>query len=269
MDLTCMQRMRNIARGLLGRQGFPASLGNATPETHRSVEDERRRHIWENVQSYTMVPQPAIDFLVDQVITLIASRVAGVFVECGVWRGGSSMAMLLAQQAAFGRVERPVYMLDSFQGLPPVTAKDGPLASQWQQGADPKNFLDNCRAAREELDRALGRMDFVPSDYKIVEGWFDKTVPRVAEDISPNSIALLRLDGDWYDSTRCCLDALMPLVSEGGVVIIDDYYAWDGCARAVHDYLSSCDVAYRIRSIPQWYGAYFIKKAARDRFDVL
>ncbi|MFO0700112.1 MAG: TylF/MycF/NovP-related O-methyltransferase [Nitrospira sp.] len=261
--------MRNIARGLLGRQGFPISPANAPPEPHRSAENEQRQQIWEKVQSYTMVPEPAMAFLIDQVITLIAGRVSGVLVECGVWRGGSSMAMLLAQQAAFGRVERPVYMLDSFQGLPPVTAKDGPLASQWQQGGDPQNFLNNCRAAREELDHALARMDFVPGEYKIVEGWFEQTVPRVAEEISPNSIALLRLDGDWYDSTRCCLDALMPMVSEGGVVIIDDYYAWDGCARAVHDYLSSCDVAYRIRSIPQWYGAYFIKKAARERFDVL
>ncbi|HMS83097.1 MAG TPA: TylF/MycF/NovP-related O-methyltransferase [Nitrospira sp.] len=261
--------MRNIARSLLGRQGFPTPLGNVTPEPHRSAENEERRKIWETVQPYTMVPEPAIDFLIDQVITLLTSRVSGVLVECGVWRGGSSMAMLLAQQAAFGRVERPVYMLDSFQGLPPVTAKDGPLASKWQQGADPENFLDNCRAVREEVDHALARMGFVPGDYTIVEGWFDQTVPRLAEDISPNSIALLRLDGDWYDSTRCCLDTLMPLVSEGGVVIIDDYYAWDGCARAVHDYLSSHDVAYRIRSLPQWYGAYFIKKAARDRFDVL
>lgn len=109
----------------------------------------------------------------------------------------------------------------------------------------------------------------VDGDYKIVEGWFDQTVSHVARETEPRSIALLRLDGDWYDSTRCCLDSLMPLVSEGGVVVIDDYYAWDGCARAVHDYLSSTDAAYRIRSLPNWYGAYFLKKEFRDRFDEL
>ncbi|MEQ1844750.1 MAG: TylF/MycF/NovP-related O-methyltransferase, partial [Nitrospira sp.] len=174
-----------------------------------------------------------------------------------------------AQQAALGRVERTVYMLDSFQGLPPVTTRDGPLARKWQDGGDPDNFLDNCRAVRSELERALVDMRFVDGEYKIVEGWFEQTAPQVAAEVAPHSIALLRLDGDWYDSTRCCLDSLMPLVSEGGVVVIDDYYAWDGCARAVHDYLSSADAAYRIRSLPNWYGAYFLKQASRDRFDVL
>lgn len=179
------------------------------------------------------------------------------------------MAMLLAQQAALKRVERAVYMLDSFQGLPPVTARDGPLARRWQDRGDPDNFMDNCKAVRNDVERALADMRFAEGDFKIVEGWFDQTVSQVAREVEPHSIALLRLDGDWYDSTRCCLDALMPLVSEGGVVIIDDYYAWDGCARAVHDYLSGTDAAYRIRSLPNWYGAYFVKKVSRNRFDEL
>lgn len=264
-----MHRMKNIVRRLMGIPHMHEQTVEISAESEASVALEGRKQIWEKVKPFTMVPEPAIEFVVEQVLQLSRNNVPGVLVECGVWRGGCSMAMLLAQQAVLGRVERTVYMLDSFQGLPPVTTRDGPLAHQWQDGGDPKNFLDNCRAVRGELECALAEMRFVDGDYKIVEGWFDQTVSQVAKDIGPRAIALLRLDGDWYDSTRCCLDSLMPLVSEGGTVIIDDYYAWDGCARAVHDYLSSTDSAYRIRSLPNWYGAYFMKKASRDRFDVL
>lgn len=264
-----MDTVRNIMHRLMGRHSLPVPVVGVDREIERCATQEQCRQIWEKVKPFTMVPEPAIGFLIGQVTALIANKVPGLLMECGVWRGGASMAMLLAQQAAFGRVERPVYMLDSFQGLPPVTVRDGPLARKWQDGGDPDNFLDNCRAVRNELERTLGGMQFAEGDYKIVEGWFDQTVPHVADEIKPRSIALLRLDGDWYESTRCCLDSLVPLVSEGGIVIIDDYYAWDGCARAVHDYLSTRDAAYRIRSLPNWYGAYFVKKASRDRFDVL
>jgi O-methyltransferase len=262
-------KVGNILHRLMRTHRTSDSMRGIFPNNERCPALEERKQILDKVKPFTMVPEPAIDFLIEQVLQLIRSNVPGVLLECGVWRGGCSMAMLLAQQSALGRVERTVYMLDSFQGLPPVTSRDGPLAHRWQNGDDPGNFLDNCKAVRSELEGALTEMRFVDGEYKIVEGWFEQTAPQVAGAVAPRSIALLRLDGDWYDSTRCCLDSFMPLVSEGGIVLIDDYYAWDGCARAVHDYLSTTDAAYRIRSLPNWYGAYFVKKASRDRFDVL
>jgi hypothetical protein len=72
--------------------------------------------------------------------------------------------------------------------------------------------------------------------FEIVKGWFDETVPKFAAEQS--TIALLRLDGDWYESTMVCLTHLFPLVPDGGLVIFDDYGYWEGCTRAVHDYLS-------------------------------
>lgn len=264
-----MPRMRNILHRIMGTPRVIDSTVAISHESTQSVVLSAQTEIWKKVKPFTMVPEPAIDFLVEQVLRLIREKVPGVLMECGVWRGGCSMAMLLAQQTVLGRVERTVYMLDSFQGLPPVTARDGPLAREWQDGGDPDNFLDNCKAIRSDVERALAEMRFADGDFKIVEGWFNQTARQVAREVEPHSIALLRLDGDWYDSTRCCLDLLMPLVSEGGVVVIDDYYAWDGCARAVHDYLSGIDAAYRIRSLPNWYGAYFVKKVSRTRFDEL
>jgi hypothetical protein len=233
------------------------------------LEEVRIREILALVKPYSMVSEQAMRFVCEQTVAVVRNGIAGAFVECGVWRGGSSIAMLLAQRAAFGKVEHPVYMLDSFEGLPPVAVRDGPLAARWQQGADPNNYFDNCRAPLGELQRTLDTLRFPPEDYRIVPGWFDQSVPALVPELRSRGIALLRLDGDWYGSTSTCLEHLVPLVTEGGLVIVDDYYAWDGCARAVHDYLSKHDLAYRLRSIPDWQGAYFMKKPHRDRFDVL
>ena len=80
-------------------------------------------------------------------------------------------------------------------------------------------------------------------------GWFEKTLPGVRID---NGIALLRLDADWYESTIACLENLYDQVVPGGIVIVDDYYTWDGCARAVHDFLAHRKVTARVR---QWASA--------------
>jgi len=92
-------------------------------------------------------------------------------------------------------------------------------------------------------------------DYKIIKGWFDQSV---GSNPPGEAIAVLRLDGDWYESTMVCLEKLFPLVKEGGLVIIDDYFAWDGCSRAVHDYLSRIQSTSRIRQSPAGL-AYLVK----------
>jgi hypothetical protein len=247
----------------LGSPGSPAETKSLSAETHTAIVEK----ILETVAPYTMVHETGVRFAADQVVHLIRDDVPGVIVECGVWRGGCAMAMLLAQVHAFGRVVRPVYLLDSFEGLPPVTERDGPLAEAWQAGAQPEKFFDNCAASVEEVRGNLRRLDLAPGDYQIIEGWFSTTLPPLAQALAESRIALLRLDCDWYDSTKVCLDHLEPLVNESGTVIVDDYYAWDGCARAVHDYLSKHDLPYRIKSLDYCFGAYFIKKQARTSFE--
>ena len=78
------------------------------------------------------------------------------------------------------------------------------------------------------------------TSFSLIRGWFSETIPRF---IPPSPIAVLRLDGDWYDSTRVCLENLYPQVAPGGIVIIDDYYNWDGCARAVNEFLADSRLA--------------------------
>ncbi len=199
--------------------------------------------IYDMVQSHTMVCEDGVEFLTEAV----RWAKAGALVECGTWRGGCALAMLLQQQRTGGR-QRPVHLFDSFKGLPPAEPRDGPAALKWQ--AETK---DNCRATREELVHLMTAHGFVEGrDYHVHAGWFSETLHDFRE-----PIALLRLDCDWYASVRQCLELMVPHCVSGATVIIDDYYAWDGCARAVHDYLSSQDVPWRIRTIGDGTGAYF------------
>lgn len=223
--------------------------------------------ILDAVSSYSMVHETGIIFAMAAVVYAIKHTLPGVILECGTWRGGCSVAMLLVQRELFGKVLKPVYMLDSFEGLPRVDRRDGPLAAEWQAGADREKYFDNCKAAQEVLENLLKQHQFLPAEYKLVRGWFESTVPNVASELSGQGIAVLRLDGDWYASTDVSLRHLCPITSERGVVIIDDYYAWDGCARALHDYLSKNDLPYRIKSLPYNFGAYFIKRASRANFN--
>lgn len=154
--------------------------------------------------------------------------VPGPVVECGVWRGGmsASIASLLGGK-------REHYLFDSFEGLPAPTEADGLAAKKWSEDKQSEDYYDNCRAeigAAQEAMRLAG-----VSNARFIQGWFHETLPdfHISE-----PIGILRLDGDWYDSTICCLEHLFPKVRPGGLIIIDDYAIWDGCTRAVHDYLS-------------------------------
>jgi O-methyltransferase len=157
-------------------------------------------------------------------------------VECGVWRGG----MIAGIADIMGR-ERDYFLFDSFKGLPPAKAVDGPAALAWQSDTTSPSFFDNCSAplgaAKSAMEMSSARR------VSFLEGWFDDTVPSFK---SAGGIALLRLDADWYESTMLCLKYLMPQVNEGGLVIVDDYYTWDGCAKAVHDFLGQTASTLRI-----------------------
>lgn len=86
-------------------------------------------------------------------------------------------------------------------------------------------------------------MQFSKSNYQLVKGWFNETLPQT---LPEEPIAILRLDADWYDSTIICLEHLYPKVAKGGLVLIDDYNLWDGCSKAIHDYLCKIGSASRI-----------------------
>lgn len=157
-------------------------------------------------------------------------------VECGVWRGGMSagMAEVLGQS-------RDYFLFDSFEGLPPAGGLEGDAAKRWQADVGNPQYYDNCRTDIHFADRAM-RKRGAPR-YHLVKGWFEETLPAF---VPQAPIAILRVDGDWYESTLTVLESLWKYLAPNGILIGDDYCAWDGCSRAVHDFLSRHQVTARI-----------------------
>jgi O-methyltransferase len=207
---------------------------------------DRYKSLYKKYKEYTMIPEEF--FISNLELCNGFSSAEGDIVECGVWRGG-----MIAAIAELCGKNRTVHLFDSFEGLPPAKEIDGREALRWQADTKSPNYHDNCAADEIFAIAALKKANH--KNYQLHKGWFQKTLPNH----KGNQIAILRLDGDWYDSVKECLVNLFPLVAEGGAVIIDDYYTWDGCARAVHDYLSEIKSPSRVH---QWNNlvAYILKK---------
>jgi O-methyltransferase len=177
-------------------------------------------------RQFTMAPRSY--FMRNMMIVDARRHVKGCVIECGVWRGGMAAGM-----AEVLGPDREYFLFDSFEGLPPATEQDGEVARNWQKDTQGATYYDNCRAPIEFAERAMKLSG--AANYKLVKGWFENTLPHF---VPPSPIAVLRLDGDWYESTMTALESLFKHLASDGIVILDDYYAWDGCSRAVHDFLS-------------------------------
>lgn len=195
----------------------------ATVQRHR--QNRELRLIYDQFAAFTMIPESL--YTENLRLALRVRGVEGCVVECGVWKGGmmAGLARLLGPQRSY-------YLCDSFEGLPEAASIDGAAAKAWQADEQSPNHHDNCRAPEQFAQEAMRRSGS-PS-YHLVRGWFSETLPRL--EIEP--IALLRLDADWYGSTMDCLCQLYDRVVPGGLILIDDYYTWDGCSRALHAFLA-------------------------------
>jgi O-methyltransferase len=190
------------------------------------------------VGPFTMTSPERIVALRDAVRYIEAHAIPGTIVECGVWKGGSMMAVACTLHA-LGR-RRQLRLYDTFEGMPPPSAPDadhlGRTAAELLAGSDRQTSHVWARSPLEEVRRNLNSTGYDPSLVEYVAG-------RVEETISPESaramdIALLRLDTDWYESTRHELLHLLPRLTVGGVLIIDDYGHWQGARRAVDEYFA-------------------------------
>jgi O-methyltransferase len=203
--------------------------------------------IYRRYRTFSMLPWHV--FASNIVLCQEKAPATGCIVEAGVWRGGMSAGIA---DAVPGRLH---YLFDSFEGLPPAKEIDGKAALEWQKDVTGPSFFDNCRAEQAFAEQAMATAK--AKEVHIIQGWFNETLKGF---VPQEPIAVLRLDADWYDSTMQCLTSLYPHVVEGGVIILDDYYTWDGCALALHDYLSTQKRADRIQ---QWHGGvcYLIKRS--------
>lgn len=207
---------------------------------------------YEMVRGRTMISQA--EFVSNLRLAQRVTEVPGVILEAGTWRAGmiAGIAKLLGNG-------REYWLCDSFEGMPPAEEIDGYCTLDNLHALEWEKHHNNLAADYD----AKESMSLVGIDnYQLVKGWFEDTLPGL--DFS-EGIALLRLDADWHSSTTTILENLFPKVNEGGMIIVDDYYAWDGCARAVHEYLAREGRTERITTEGAWWlGAgvcFMVKKA--------
>ncbi|WP_422186242.1 TylF/MycF/NovP-related O-methyltransferase [Aquabacterium commune] len=170
----------------------------------------------------------------------------GAVVECGVWKGG----MALACARVFGPA-RQYRFFDSFEGLPPPDEYDGMDAHYWAAHPEHPRYFDNCRANLKDTEALLANLRPHYQNVQLIRGWFGQSLPTS----NVGHVAFLHLDCDWYRSTYTCLDHFWPLLRPGSVILIDDYYDWEGCRRAVHDFMSRQRAREAIRSLGAHGGA--------------
>jgi hypothetical protein len=171
----------------------------------------------------------------------------GDLVECGVASGGSAGMLALASQAGGGR--RRLWLFDTFEGLPPPNANDPDFEKA-------RHYTGSCVGTLEDVRGLMERLG-VADRVEYGKGLFQQTLAQ-----SPvRPIAVLHIDGDWYDSVTACLEALYDRVSPGGVVQIDDYGDWEGARNAVRDFFTRRGASPRLFYI-DYTGRYFIKPGA-------
>ena len=178
----------------------------------------------------------------------------GAIVECGVWKGGCVGLMGKASNS------RPIWLFDSFEGLPEPIEMDGERAIEYanQQKQGNLQSIGKCVGRIDEVKELLfSKLKIEKERVHFIQGWFQHTLAREKRNVG--SIALLRLDGDWYESTKVCLDELYDQVVEGGYIIIDDYFCWEGCKKAVDEFFMTRNLNIHLIQIDD-FGIYFIKK---------
>lgn len=178
-------------------------------------------------------------------------KIEGSIVECGVWRGGCIGAMARIDS------ERKIWLFDSFRGLIKPTEKDGERGRLYLEGRLLGRSVEGCIADVGDVENLLfSILNLKKENVFIREGWIEDTIPKWKERVG--RIAILRIDLDFYESTKFCLNQLYDNVTDGGYVIIDDYYDWEGCRAAVDEFIDERAIHPNIVQI-DYSGCYFKK----------
>lgn len=187
------------------------------------------------VSSYTLTSMERIYALCRAVEYVIEHDVPGDIVECGVWRGGSMMAVARTL-IRLGAAPRRLHLFDTFDGMSAPTDMDTSFTGESAQSllaAEDRSSSDIWACCPlDAVKQAMGSVGYDERHIVYVQGKVEDTLPMNA----PEQISLLRLDTDWYESTRHELECLFPRLAVGGVLIIDDYGHWKGARRAVDEY---------------------------------
>ncbi len=192
--------------------------------------------IIEQVLPFTMLSPDRLYAFMQACRHVNHAGIPGALVECGVWKGGAVMSALLTLRAE-GQTSREVYLYDTFEGMPMPGDQDchcdgAAIRESFESRRVGDEGSDWCRGEQDEVTRNVLGTEYPAERIHFVKGKVEETIPAT----TPPQIAVLRLDTDWYESTRHELEHLYPLLSPGGVLIIDDYGHWAGARKAVDEY---------------------------------
>jgi hypothetical protein len=218
--------------GAIARRRIRRELGALSPADRR---------IAERALPHTLTSVQRLQAVIDATRHVVDRDLPGAFAECGVWRGGSVLAMVLTL-LELGRTDRDLYLYDTFEGMTAPTERDvssfdPPALETWRaaQGRSERPWGELFEHFDQEAVRSTLLATGYPAErLHLVRGPVEETLPGQA----PERLALLRLDTDWYESTRHEMEHLYPRLVEGGVLIVDDYGHWEGARRAVDEYFA-------------------------------
>jgi len=220
-------------------------LGLNLKKTVNSVLDEPRffdlskedRKLINQVRPYTMTSEERMIQLIRGVQYIISNKIEGDFVECGVWKGGSSMLIALTLQN-MNVNDRKIWMYDTYEGMSDPTVEDKHFdGSDAQKLLNETNRLEDqiwCYSTFEEVEENIKSTKYPSHLIKMIKGKVEDTIPENL----PLKISLLRLDTDFYESTKHELNHLYPILSKFGVLFIDDYGHWQGARQATDEFIN-------------------------------
>lgn len=233
--------IKNLTKKIIKKSGY---------EIRRNVDrefpidfNEMDIEIIKSVKPYTLTSVERCFALIQAVNYIIKNKIIGDIVECGVWKGGSIMAVAKTL-LALKNYDRKLYLFDTFEGMPKpkefdVASYDNRMAIK--QFEDLKINDDSSNWSKIELDEVRNNVfstKYNKENFHFIKGKVEDTIPK----FSPETISILRLDTDWYESTRHELIHLFPRLVKGGVIIIDDYGYWQGAKKAVDEYFAENNI---------------------------
>ncbi len=231
------QDVQDAIRAEIERTGVPLEM--RTPQEERAQGRDRP------VYAQTMIGLERLANVRSCAESVLRDEVPGDLIEAGAWRGGAGI-MMRGVLAAHEATDRTVWVADSFEGLPKPDAEKYPADAK-----DVNYMADELAVPLEEVRANFERYGLLDDQVRFLKGWFRDTLPTLGD----QSWAVIRLDGDLYESTMDGLRHLYPQLSIGGYLIIDDY-GFDNCREAVADYRREHGIEDEVVEI-DWVGAYW------------
>lgn len=230
--------IRRTIRRVIENYGYNISLNEEFPPDF----SEDTKDIVRSVKEYTMTSPERILALKESVEYIVKHNIPGDIVECGVWKGGSIMVVAKTLMS-LEQADKKLYLFDTYEGMSDPNEFDiehtGLTATELLDDADINNSESTwCYAPIDEVKKSVYSTGYNKSNIHFIKGKVEDTIPINA----PESISILRLDTDFYESSMHELVHLFPRLTSGGVLIIDDYGYWQGQRKAVDEYFSKNNI---------------------------